>query len=121
MPANKKYLIKSGWAKASKVIDAILGSFVASMALKGFIVYLKRTEKKRKEKPKFIELKPLLLRWTYGMLAFILLMMVLGLSFGVVVPSLVVIISLYGTLIVLLIRALVLFIKRKLFSKKVVI
>jgi len=33
MPANKKYLIKSGWAKASKVIAAILGGFVASMGL----------------------------------------------------------------------------------------
>lgn len=33
MPANKKYLLKTGWARASKVLAAILGSFVASLAL----------------------------------------------------------------------------------------
>jgi hypothetical protein len=39
MPANKKYLMKSGWAKASKVIAAILGSFVASMGLHLALTY----------------------------------------------------------------------------------
>ena len=33
MPANKKYLLKSGWARASKVIAAILGGLVVSCAL----------------------------------------------------------------------------------------
>ena len=33
MPANKKYLLKSGWAKASKVLAAILGGLVVSLAL----------------------------------------------------------------------------------------
>ena len=33
MPANKKYLLKSGWARASKVLAAILGSLAASLAL----------------------------------------------------------------------------------------
>lgn len=33
MPANKKYLMQSGWAKASKVIAAILGGLLASIAL----------------------------------------------------------------------------------------
>lgn len=32
MPANKKHLLKSGWAKASKVIAAILGGLVVSLA-----------------------------------------------------------------------------------------
>jgi hypothetical protein len=39
MPANKKYLIKSSWAKGSKVIAAILGSFVASMSLHLALTY----------------------------------------------------------------------------------
>lgn len=33
MPANKKHLLKSGWARASKVLAAILGSLAASLAL----------------------------------------------------------------------------------------
>lgn len=33
MPANKKYLLKSGWAKASKVLAAIPGCLAASLAL----------------------------------------------------------------------------------------
>lgn len=33
MPANKKYLLKSGWARASKVLAAIPGSLAASLAL----------------------------------------------------------------------------------------
>lgn len=33
MPANKKYLLKTGWARASKVLAALLGSLAASLAL----------------------------------------------------------------------------------------
>ncbi|MEM0932852.1 MAG: PepSY-associated TM helix domain-containing protein [Bacteroidota bacterium] len=100
-----------GWML--KMVYAFFGITSGFLALTGFVVYLKRTEKKRLEKPKFVELKPLLLRWTYGILAGILVLMVLSLSFGVIVPSLLVIIGVYGTLIFLLIRVLVLFLKRK--------
>ncbi|WP_157757663.1 hypothetical protein [Pseudalgibacter alginicilyticus] len=30
MPANKKYLMQSGWAQTSKVVASILGSLLAS-------------------------------------------------------------------------------------------
>ncbi|QDO92572.1 hypothetical protein FNB79_00765 [Formosa sediminum] len=30
MPANKKYLMQSGWAQASKIIASVLGSLIAS-------------------------------------------------------------------------------------------
>ena len=33
MPANKKYLTRSGWAKAGKLSAAILGGFLSSTAL----------------------------------------------------------------------------------------
>ena len=33
MPANIKYLLKSGWAKASKVIAAILGGLLVTSIL----------------------------------------------------------------------------------------
>ncbi|MEM9076951.1 MAG: PepSY-associated TM helix domain-containing protein, partial [Bacteroidota bacterium] len=101
-----------------KLVYAFFGITSGFLALTGFVVYLKRTEKKRMEKPKFIELKPLLLRWTYGILSAILILLILSLLFGVVVPSLLVVVSAYGTLIFLLFRALFLFIKRKIKSKR---
>ncbi|MEM8928643.1 MAG: PepSY-associated TM helix domain-containing protein [Bacteroidota bacterium] len=101
-----------------KMVYAFFGITSGFLALTGFVVYLKRTENKRKDKPKFVELKPLLLRWTYGILTIILLLMVLALSFGVAVPSLLVIICVYGTLIFLLLRTLFLFVKRKIISKR---
>ena len=33
MPANKKYLLKSPWARASKVIAAILGALMATVVI----------------------------------------------------------------------------------------
>ena len=33
MPANKKYLMTSGWSKASKFIASIIGGFVATFSL----------------------------------------------------------------------------------------
>lgn len=33
MPANKKHLIKSPWTKASKIIAALAGGMIASIAL----------------------------------------------------------------------------------------
>lgn len=33
MPANKKHLLQSNWAKASKIIASILGAFIASASL----------------------------------------------------------------------------------------
>ncbi len=33
MPANKKYLLKSPWARTSKIIAAILGSLLATLSI----------------------------------------------------------------------------------------
>ena len=96
-----------------KIVYAFFGITSGFLALTGFIVYLKRTEKGRLDKPRFVEVKPLLLRWTYGLLAGGILLIVLNLIFGVVVPSLLVIISLYVSIIVLLLKAHILFIRNK--------
>ncbi|MEM6725423.1 MAG: hypothetical protein AAF598_15385 [Bacteroidota bacterium] len=40
MPANKKYLLKSKWARASKIIAAILGGFLATISLHGALAIL---------------------------------------------------------------------------------
>ena len=40
MPANKKYLLRSGWAKSSKVLAALFGSLIASLALLTLVAML---------------------------------------------------------------------------------
>ncbi|MEM7550979.1 MAG: hypothetical protein AAF363_14945 [Bacteroidota bacterium] len=40
MPANRKYLIQSGWTRFSKVMAAILGSLLATYALHIALGYL---------------------------------------------------------------------------------
>ena len=102
-----------------KMLYSFFGITSGFLALTGFVVYLKRTETKRSQKPKFVELKPLLLKWTYGILGAILLLLGLHLSFGVVVPAILTIVVLYLSLLILLIRAMVLFVKRKLKYGKV--
>lgn len=96
-----------------KLVYAFFGITSGFLALTGFIVYLKRTESSRKEKPKFIDLKPLLLRWSYGLLGVIALIAVLHLNFGVLIPTLMVIVSLYISLIFLILRAFIMFFKRR--------
>lgn len=63
--------------------------------------------------PQFIELKPLLLLWTYGILGVCVFLAILQLSLGPIVPAALVIVAVYGTLIFLLIRALVRFVRSR--------
>lgn len=102
-----------------KILYAFFGITSGFLALTGFIVYLKRTERGRKEKPRFVELKPLLLRWSYGILAYIGVLYLLHSFFGMVIPTVLTILLIYVSLIFLLIRVLVLFIKKRFFTRKV--
>ena len=102
-----------------KILYAIFGITSGFLALSGFIVYLKRTERERKERPKFMELKPLLLRWTYGILGYIMLLLILHLLFGVVVPAILTISLVYLSLLFLIIKALVLCIKKRFLKKRI--
>lgn len=101
-----------------KIIYSFFGITSGFLALTGFIVYLKRTERGRAEKPKFVELKPLLLRWTYGILGGIVLLLVLHMVLGIAVPTVLTMAALYLSLLFLIIRAIVLFIKRKIRARK---
>ncbi|MCG8306526.1 MAG: PepSY domain-containing protein [Cytophagales bacterium] len=96
-----------------KILYAFFGITSGFLSLTGFIIYLKRTEKGRRDKPKFVELKPLLLRWTAVILIICTFLISLNVTFGVVVPSLIVIVSLYASILFLVIRALVLYTKRR--------
>lgn len=96
-----------------KLLYAFFGTTSGFLALSGFIVYLQRTERERKERPKFVELKPLLLRWTLGITGYMGLLLVLHLAFGIVVPAILTVSLLYLSLAFLLLRALVLFIKKQ--------
>lgn len=100
-----------------KILYSFFGITSGFLSLSGFIIYLKRTERKRSEKPDFVELKPLLLRWTYGILSVTVILGILHVIFGVLVPTMIVTLTLYGSLLFLLIRAIILWIKRKFFYK----
>jgi uncharacterized iron-regulated membrane protein len=100
-----------------KIIYAILGITSGFLALTGFIIYLKRTERRRKEKPSFIELKPLLLKWTYGIVGVCALLISLSIAFGIVVPTILVIATLYISLAFMLVRSIFIFVKAKLANK----
>ncbi|MEM9920395.1 MAG: PepSY-associated TM helix domain-containing protein [Bacteroidota bacterium] len=96
-----------------KILYAFFGVTSGFLALTGFVVYLKRTEKKRKEHPKFVELKPLLWRWTIGITAAVALLAILNTLYGVVIPTVIIVVSLYSSIVFLLLRALFLFARRK--------
>jgi uncharacterized iron-regulated membrane protein len=100
-----------------KILYAFLALTSGFLALSGFIIYLKRTEKKRTEKPSFIELRPLLYRWVFGIVAFCMVVGVMSVIWGIGVPSVVVIILFYGLLTFLLLKALFLWGRSRL-SKK---
>ncbi|MEM9000205.1 MAG: PepSY-associated TM helix domain-containing protein [Bacteroidota bacterium] len=95
-----------------KLLYAFFGTTSGFLALSGFIVYLKRTEREREEKSKFIALKPLVLRWTYGILGYIGLLLLIHSFFGIAIPTILTITLLYLSLLFLLIRSLVLFLKK---------
>lgn len=88
-----------------KIIYAILAFTSGFLSISGFIIYLERTKKKRQEKPDFIALKPLLIRWTGGMLLSISLIAVLSIRYGIGLPSLLVGFIFYGFIIFYLARA----------------
>ncbi|WP_422082596.1 PepSY-associated TM helix domain-containing protein [Ulvibacterium sp.] len=100
-----------------KILYAFLALTSGFLALSGFIIYLKRTEKKRTEKPSFVELRPLLYRWVFGILAFCAIVGIMSVIWGIGVPSLTVIILFYGLLTFLLLKALFLWVRTR-FSKK---
>ncbi len=101
-----------------KIIYAFFGLTSGFLAITGFIVYLKRTERKRKDQPNFIALKPLLLRWTFAFLGICILLAVLTQFYGVVLPTAIVVISFYGWILFLVIKGIVKLIKNKLANRK---
>ncbi|MDW7694381.1 PepSY-associated TM helix domain-containing protein [Flammeovirgaceae bacterium SG7u.111] len=103
------------WLKVFYCFFALTSGF---LSLSGFIIYLKRTEKKRKEKPSFVELKPLLLRWSAGMLVFCAIVFALHAVWGIGIASLVVVVTFYSLLVGYLVKAGWLWGKKKLGREK---
>ncbi|WP_103865501.1 PepSY domain-containing protein [Aquimarina sp. I32.4] len=104
-----------------KIIYAFFGITSGFLAMTGFLVYLKRTERKRKTDPNFTALKPLLIKWVLGILGVLILLAVLTQFYGMVLPSIIVITTFYSWLLFLIIREIIRSIKRKiLYSKKAI-
>lgn len=98
---------------ALKLLYGVLSLTSGFLALSGFIVYLERTRKKRLEKPKFVELRPLLLRWTAGILGTCVIIGILSGIWGIGIPTLVVVILFYGFILLILLKTVFGRIKRR--------
>ncbi|MEM1411595.1 MAG: PepSY-associated TM helix domain-containing protein [Pseudomonadota bacterium] len=96
-----------------KFVYAFFGLTSGFLSLAGFVVYLERTAKKRREKPRFRELKPTLLRWTYGILGTLVLLAGMQMALGPVIPYLLVTVTFYGWLLFLLLRQLGRFVRSR--------
>ncbi|WP_200975070.1 PepSY domain-containing protein [Echinicola sp. 20G] len=96
-----------------KVLYCILAFSSGFLSLSGFIIYLERIKKKREKKENQTPLKPLLVKWTVGMLAFIVIIAVLSTNFGIGVPSLLVTISIYGFLLFMILKGLYKLVRKK--------
>ncbi len=94
-----------------KILYCLLGLTSGFLSITGFIVYLERARKKRQEKPRFIELRPLLWQYTAGILAFCIVVGVLSIHWGVGIPTLVVVVAFYGFIIATLFKKLFVLIK----------
>ncbi|GGF34691.1 PepSY-associated TM helix domain-containing protein [Echinicola rosea] len=89
-----------------KLLYCVLAIGSSFLSLSGFIIFLERTKKKRSQKPSYVPLKPLLLRWGAGMAVFIIIVAILSTNFGIAVPSLLVTTGIYGFFIYLIIKAI---------------
>ena len=97
-----------------KVLYCFLGLTSGFLSLTGFIVYLERVKKSRKEKPGFVALRPLLWQYTSGILAFCLVIAILSLIWGIGIPTLIVETLFYAGLAFLLLKKLARYIKKRL-------
>ena len=101
-----------------KVLYSFLGITSGFLSITGFVVYLERTRKKRQVKAGFIALRPMLWRWGGSIIAFCVIMGVMSMIWGIGVPSLLVIITFYGAMLFLLLRAIYLNLKWRLINLK---
>ena len=98
---------------ALKLLYCLLALSSGFLAMSGFIVYLERTRKKRISKPNFVELRPLLIRWTAGIIGTCVLIGILSTIWGIGIPTLIVVISFYGFMLLMLLKTIVGRIRRR--------
>ena len=103
---------------ALKLLYCVLSLTSGFLAISGFVVYLERTKKKRSTRPGFVELRPMLIRWTGGIIGACVFIAILSLIWGVGIPTLVVIVSFYGFILLILVKAIFSLIKRKMSNLK---
>lgn len=89
-----------------KLLYVLFGLSSAALSLAGFVIYLERTSRKRKQSSRPVSSGRLAGRWTVRIAAVLCLLAVLHLSFGVVPPAVLVVVVFHGTWVTLGVRAL---------------
>ncbi|TRX58411.1 PepSY domain-containing protein [Fulvivirga sp. M361] len=96
-----------------KFLYCLLGLTSGFLSITGFIVYLERTRKNRMELPGYTELKPLLFRYTMGIITFCVFVAILSLLWGIGIPTLFVVILFYGFVVLVLLKRIIEFVRTK--------
>ncbi|MEM9530007.1 MAG: PepSY-associated TM helix domain-containing protein [Pseudomonadota bacterium] len=90
-----------------KVVYTFFGLTSGFLSLAGFVVYLERNEKRRRERPRYTPMRPLVLRWTWAIVGVCVFLGVLQINFGPAPPAILVLLAVYGSLLFVVLRALV--------------
>lgn len=96
-----------------KVIYSFLGFTSGALAILGFVLYLERTKSKQKQKVNYKTTGVRVWRWSAWILGACVLLYILTIIIGPNIPTVVITLGLFGTLLFFLFRPLVLFLKRK--------
>ncbi|UZR99450.1 PepSY-associated TM helix domain-containing protein [Chondrinema litorale] len=96
-----------------KIFYCIMGLGSGFLSLSGFVVYLERNKKQRKQKPSYVEVWPLVIRWSLGIVGYCVIIGILSINYGIGVPAIIVTVLMYTVLIVYLVKVLIGFFKKR--------
>lgn len=96
-----------------KVIYSFFGLTSGVLSILGFVLYLERTKPKQRKKVNYKTTGKKVWLWSFWITAICVLLYILTITIGGSIPTLVITLAIYGTLLFYLIRFLVVFLKRK--------
>ena len=96
-----------------KVIYSFFGLTSGVLSILGFVLYLERAKSKQRKKVNYKTTGKKVWLWSFWITAICVLLYILTITIGGSIPTVVITLAIYGTLLFYLIRFLVVFLKRK--------
>ncbi|MEM9301539.1 MAG: PepSY-associated TM helix domain-containing protein [Pseudomonadota bacterium] len=91
---------------AMKFVYSFFGLTSGFLSLAGFVVYLERTQKRRREARTILPTSVVVWRWTGAIVGTCVLLAIMQLNLGPVVPAMLVLLAVYGSLLFFIVRGL---------------